>query len=46
MALKKLPCEYLSIRKSRWEECFGDLPIESQLKLMEIIKKICDITSV
>jgi hypothetical protein len=45
MSLKKLPYEYPEIRKSRWEECFGDLPIEKQLELIEVINKICELTT-
>jgi len=46
MALPKLPCEYPALQKTRWKECFGDLSKEEQLKLMETIKRICEICSV
>jgi len=46
MALPKLPCEYKELQRRRWKECFGDLSLEYQIKLMEIISKICDVVSV
>ena len=46
MALLKLPCEYPTLQRVRWKECFGYLSEEEQLKLMETLKKICDIVSV
>lgn len=46
MALPKLPCEYPELKKRRFQECFGDLDIEQQKKLIEIISKIENICKV
>ncbi len=46
MSLPKLPCEYKSLQRSRWNQCFGDLSEEDQLKLMGQISKISKIVKV